>query len=236
VASLANDTGSAGPGFRFGPISDKHPSVTERPLGPATGISLPDGVDEKAYTRIRALMRVSVLKVWSSDHVVAGMDPWAVVDEAWISMAESGFRSAGPFLPFALRVARNKAIDAITRAEARRRDRSLDAPIGSGDEGTDLSLSDVVAGSAGAEADYFNEIENAETVQLVKLAEEAIYQVLNESERTVFLAVQMQGKSRAAVGRDLDPPVTGQRVGQIVAAATTKIRAYVNEHSEKEWM
>jgi DNA-directed RNA polymerase specialized sigma24 family protein len=186
---------------------------------------LPDGVDNDEYLRLRGLMRASVLKVWTTDHVVAGMDPWGVVDEAWRSMAESGFRSAGPFLPFALRVARNKAIDALTRYEARRRDRSLQEPVT--EEG--LELGDVVPGSEGAESDFFAREEHIEQIKRLALVEEAIENTLTETERHVFLAVRVDRKSGAAVGRDLDPPVTGQRVGQIVAAATTKIRAYVDE-------
>jgi RNA polymerase sigma factor (sigma-70 family) len=180
-------------------------------------------------------MRLSVLKVWRSDYVVAGTDPWGVVDEAWSSMASSGFRSAGPFLPFALRVAKNKAMDALNRAEARRRDRSLEEPIASGDDSDGLVLGDVAAvGSAGAEAEYFSEVEHAEQVERLARVEEAIENVLTRTERDAFLAIHRDGKSRAAVGRDLDPPITGQRVGQIVAEATTKIRTYIEQHERGE--
>jgi DNA-directed RNA polymerase specialized sigma24 family protein len=175
-------------------------------------------------------MRLSVLRIWRSDHVVAGMDPWSVVDEAWSSMAERGFRSAGPFLPFALRVAQNKALDALNRAEARRRDRSLQEPIGTGDDSGDLVLADVAAGAPGADDQYFSEQEHLDRIRRLALVEEAIRQVLSDTERDVFLAVRVDRKSRAAVGRDLDVPVTGQRVGQIVAAATHKIKTYVDEH------
>jgi DNA-directed RNA polymerase specialized sigma24 family protein len=192
---------------------------------------LPDGVDENGYVRIRGLMRHSVLLVWRSDQVIAGVDPWAVVDEAWTSMAESGFRSEGPFLPFALRVARNKAIDAINRAEARRRDRSLFEPI-SGDS-EPIVLADIAAGSTGADEDYFARVDHLKTVQQLELAEEAIYKVLSEREREVFLAVRVNGQSRAAVARDLDPPISGQRVGQLVASAWIKVRAYIEEHEDR---
>jgi DNA-directed RNA polymerase specialized sigma24 family protein len=203
--------------------------VSERVLNPV----LPEGVDNEGYTRIRGLMRLCVLRVWGSDHVIAGMDPWVVVDEAWASMAEHDFRSEGPFLPFALRVSRNKALDAKNRAEARRRDRSLDEPIGTlGGDAEPLVLADVTAGSPGADADYFSRVEHVEMIQRLGLAEEAIYRVLSEMERIVFLAVRVAGKSRAAVGRELDPPITGQRVGQIVAAATMKIKAHVEEHED----
>jgi DNA-directed RNA polymerase specialized sigma24 family protein len=174
-------------------------------------------------------MRMSVLKVWKSDQVIAGLDPWNVVDEAWASMAESGFRSAGPFLPFALRVAHNKAVDAITRAEARRRDRSLDAPLSAADPSEGFTLADVTAGSAGADDDYFDRLEHQRDVERLALVEEAIEKVLSPGEREAFLAVQRDGKSRAAVGRELDPPVTGQRVGQIVALASAKIASYIKE-------
>ncbi len=195
---------------------------------------LPDGVDNEGYTRIRGLMRFSVLRVWRSDHVIAGMDPWVVVDEAWSSMAENGFRSEGPFLPFALRVARNKAIDALNRAEARRRDRSLHEPISTGSDGGDaLVFADVTAGSPGADAEYFSKLEHLEDVQRLALAEEAIYNALSDKERDVFIAVRVDGKSRAAVGRELDPPVTGQRVGQMIASAMMKIRAYIDEQNDR---
>lgn len=195
---------------------------------------LPDGIDGEEYERIRRLMRFSVLKVWRSDHVIAGTDPWGVVDEAWGSMAENGFRSKGPFLPFALRVARNKALDALNRAEARRRDRSLHEPLRTGgDDPRRLTLEDVTPGSTGADDDYFSKADHLETLRQLALAEEAIYDVLSEREREVFLAVRVAGKSRAAVARELDPPLTGQRVGQIVASATMKIRMYVHEYDER---
>lgn len=198
------------------------------------GAVLPDGVDEQGYVQIRGLMRLSVLRIWRADHVIAGVDPWNVVDEAWTSMAESGFRSKGPFLPFALRVAQNKAIDALNRAEARRRDRSLQEPIGgTADESDALVLADVAAASAGAESEYLSEEKHLETVQKLALAEEAIDRVLSETERIVFLAVRRDGKSRAAVGREMDPPVTGQRVGQIVAAAFIKITKYIKEQERE---
>ena len=197
--------------------------MTER-VAPA---GLPENVDAEEYSRIRARMRVSVLKVWKSDQVIAGMDPWSVVDEAWVSMAENGFRSAGPFLPFALRVAHNKAVDAINRAEARRRDRSLQAPVA----GTDnVTLADVTPGSAGADDDYFERLEHQRDVELLALAEQAVFDALDDDEREVFLAVRRDGKSLVAVGRELDRPVTGQRVGQIVASALGKIQAYIDEH------
>jgi DNA-directed RNA polymerase specialized sigma24 family protein len=200
--------------------------VSERALNPV----LPEGVDNEGYTRIRGLMRLCVLRVWGSDHVIAGMDPWVVVDEAWASMAENSFRSEGPFLPFALRVARNKALDAKNRAEARRRDRSLDEPLALvGGDSEPMVLADVTAGSSGADADYFSKIEHVEKIQRLALAEDAIYRVLTETERSVFLAVRVAGKSRAAVGRELSPPITGQRVGQIVAAATMKTKSHVEK-------
>jgi DNA-directed RNA polymerase specialized sigma24 family protein len=177
---------------------------------------------------------MSVLKVWKSDQVIAGMDPWSVVDEAWASMAESGFGSAGPFLPFALRVAHNKAVDALDRAEARRRDRSLQAPLATTDPSEGHTLADVTPGSAGADAEYFSGLDHQRDVERLALAEEAIVNVLTSAEQEAFLAVQRDGKSRAAVGRELDPPVTGQRVGQIVAAASSKIQAYIDEHGVKE--
>src|SRR5688572_30955178 len=115
-------------------------------------------------------MRFSVLRVWRSDQVIAGMDPWVVVDEAWSSMAETGFRSEGPFLPFALRVAHNKAVDAINRAEARRRVRSLDEPVRPDDQRV---LADTAPGSPGADAEYFAKHEHLDAIRRLALAEQA---------------------------------------------------------------
>ena len=170
-------------------------------------------------------MRVSVLKAWRANQdVIAGLDPWDVVDEAWISMAQKNFECKGPFVPHALTVARNKAIDALRRGEAKRRDRSLDAPS---------TLE--VAGSSGADADYFKTQEQLDAVQRLALLEEGLYEtdVLTKLQREVFVAVRIDRKSRAAVGRELDPPLTGQRVGQIVAEAVMKLQAYVKSNEDR---
>lgn len=164
-------------------------------------------------------MRASVLKTWrGSREVIAGFDPEDVVDEAWISMAEANFQSKGEFLPHALTVARNKAIDVQRRVEARRRDRSIDAP---------LAAEPVV--SVGADADFFKSQEEMDAVARLARWEEAIYAsgVLTDVQREAFVAVRIDGKSRAAVGRELDPPLTGQRVGQLVAEAFIKLQRYV---------
>jgi DNA-directed RNA polymerase specialized sigma24 family protein len=170
-------------------------------------------------------MRASVLRTWrATSEVIAGVDPWDVVDEAWISMAEQNFESRGDFLPHALTVARNKAIDHQRRAEARRRDRSIDVPA-----------VQEVWGSVGADIDYFRSQEQIDAVTRLALWEEAIYQagVLTDVQRQVFVAVRIDGKSRAAVGRELDPPLTGQRVGQITAEAFIKLQRYVKQNEDR---
>jgi DNA-directed RNA polymerase specialized sigma24 family protein len=211
--------------------------VDRSPLNP----KLPDGVDDKEYARIRRLMRASVLSVWRANHeVIAGMDPFDVVDEAWTSMAQNRFQSKGPFLPHALVVARNKAVDTMRRAEAKRGDWSLDAPLRHDkDDAEHTTLHDELASSQGADIDYLRDRDQVAAVQRLALAEEAIYtgDILTNVERRVFVAVRVDGKSRAAVGRELDPPLTGQRVGQIAARAFIKIQAYVKKHeleSERE--
>jgi DNA-directed RNA polymerase specialized sigma24 family protein len=179
-------------------------------------------------------MRASVLNVWRAPHeVVLGMDPWDVVDEAWSAMALNNFHSKGPFLPHALVVARNKAVDALRRVEARRGDRSIDALSRPDDDASELTtLHDELAGSRGADVDYFRGLDHLAAIRRLALAEEAIYtgNVLTPTERHVIVAVRVDGKSRAAVGRELDPPLTGQRVGQIAAQALIKIQAYVEAH------
>jgi DNA-directed RNA polymerase specialized sigma24 family protein len=170
-------------------------------------------------------MRVTALRAWRSDQqVIAGLDPWDVVDEAWASMAQNNFASKGPFLPHALAVARNKAVDAVRRAEARRRDHSIDAPVAT-----------EVSGSPGADVDYLKEKEQVQAVQRLALWEEGIYSsdVLTAVQREVFVEVRIHGKSRAAVGRELVPPLTGQRVGQIEAEAFIKLQAYVKSNEDK---
>ncbi len=184
-------------------------------------------------------MRFSVLSVWRAGHeVIAGMDPWDVVDEAWTSMAHNSFQSKGPFLPHALTVARNKAVDAVRRAEAKRSHRSLEAPLRSGPDATEsVALGDKLADSSGADDEYFRKVDHVAAIQKLALAEEAISanDVLTKLEREVFVAVRVDGKSRAAVGRELDPPLTGQRVGQITAQAFIKIQAYVKKNeAERE--
>jgi RNA polymerase sigma factor (sigma-70 family) len=194
---------------------------------------LPDGVDDAVYADIRDKMRLSVLRIWRSDRVIAGVDVWSIVDEAWSSMAEDGFRSSGPFLPYALRVAQNKAIDAIKRAEARRRVLSLEESLGT-DGAQALVLADTIPGSQGAEADYLDEQEHLDTIERLSLAQRAINELLSERERDVFVAVQVNRKSCAAVGRELDPPLTGQRVGQIVASALVKVRDYIDHYGRSD--
>ena len=169
-------------------------------------------------------MRVSVLRAWrTNQEVIAGLDPWDIVDEAWISMAHNNFESKGPFLPHALTVARNKAVDAQRRAEARRRDRYIDAPLAA-----------EVPGSPGADVDYFRSQDEVDAVQRLALVEEGIYRddVLSDLQREIVIAVRIHRKSRAAVGRELDPPLTGQRVGQIAAEALIKLQAYVKSNED----
>ena len=166
-------------------------------------------------------MRAVVLRVWRTNHVIAGLDPWDVVDEAWISMAQNSFASEGPFLPHALTVVRNKAVDALRRGETKRAHRSIDAP-----------LAQEVTGSPGADIDYFKNEEQVTAIQRLALVEEGIYSddILSDLERKAFIAVQLNRKSRAAVGRELEPPLTGQRVGQIVAVAMIKLQSYVKSN------
>jgi hypothetical protein len=96
----------------------------------------------------------------------------------------------------------------------------------------DHTLADVLPGSAGADEEYFSGLKHQSDVERLTLVDEAIGTVLTSLERDVFLAVQRDGKSRAAIGRELDSPVTGQRIGQIVAMATTKIHSYIEEHGK----
>ena len=127
-------------------------------------------------------------------------------------------------MPHALAVARNKAIDHQRRVEARRRDRSIDA-----------SAVPEISGSGGADEDYFRSQEQVDAVKQLALWEEAIYEdgVLTDLQRQVFVAVRIDGKSRAAVGRELVPPLTGQRVGQITAEAFIKLQRYVKEKENR---
>jgi DNA-directed RNA polymerase specialized sigma24 family protein len=206
--------------------------VHDKPQGPR----LPDGVDDQEYRRIRGLMRASVLNVWRGRHqVIAGLDPWDIVDEAWSAMAESNFSSKGPFVAHAVVVARNKAVDAMRRVETRRADRSIEARSRADVEGGGPeSLHETLAGSKGADVDYFRGLDELAAIQKLALAEEAIYaaDVLTREEREAFIAVRVDGKSRVAVGRGLVPPLTGQRVGQIVAQAHIKVQAYVSEREQ----
>lgn len=136
-------------------------------------------------------------------------------------MAAQQFRSSGPFPVFACRVARNKAIDALKRAEVRRLGPSLDATRPDA-EGNEMPVFPVQASSASAEAEYF------EAQRLAGISQ-AIDYSLTKLEKLIFLAVRVDRKSGAAVGRELNPPLTGQRVGQILAGAVVKIHNSLSE-------
>lgn len=130
-------------------------------------------------------------------------------------MAANQFRCTGPFPVFACRVARNKAIDALKRAEVRRLGPSLDATRPD-DEGNEMRLVPLEASTASAEAEFFDAERLAGITQAIEYS-------LTKVEKMVFLAVRVDRKSGAAVGRELDPPLSGQRVGQILAGAVVKI-------------
>lgn len=165
-------------------------------------------------------MWASVQRVWRSDYeVVAGVDPWSVVDEAWSSMAAQNFKCSGPFPQFACRVARNKAIDALKRAEVRRTGPPLDATR-QDNEGNEMPMVNLAASTVSAETEYLD------AERLVSITD-AIHYSLNQVERIVFFSVRVDRKSGAAVGRELDPPLSGQRVGQILAGAVMKIHEYI---------
>lgn len=192
---------------------------------------LPEGLDEEGYQRLRDRMRISVLGVWKGHRqVMASVDPWDVVDEAWSSMVASNFKRKGPFLPYALRVAKNKAVDALRRAETKARGPSLDEPIGGGDDDKSTGR-DLLRGSSGADDDYFRDREHARAVLKLSLIEDAVYEegVLTETERKVFVGRHFHDKSGAAIGRELDPRISGQAVGQILAKALVKINRYLKD-------
>ena len=173
-------------------------------------------------------MWASVQRVWRGDReVVAGMDPWSVVDEAWASMAAQQFRCTGPFPVFACRVARNKAIDALKRAEVRRLGPSLDATR-QDDEGNEISMVPFEASTASAEAEYFD------AKRLAEISDAILYS-LTKLERLVFFSVRVDRKSGAAVGRELNPPLSGQRVGQILAGAVVKIHDSLKDLDEGDY-
>jgi DNA-directed RNA polymerase specialized sigma24 family protein len=139
-------------------------------------------------------------------------------------MAASGFRCKGPFTAHACAVARNKAVDAVRRAELRIIGPSIDPPRRDG-EGTATPAELAEGASDSAEEEYL-------AAQRLLLIEDAIYEVLDERERAVFFGARVDRKSGAAVGRELDPPISGQRVGQILARALLKIQAYLREHGD----
>lgn len=136
-------------------------------------------------------------------------------------MAAQQFRSRGPFPVFACRVARNKAVDALKRAEVRRLGPSLNATRTDA-EGNEVPVLPVQPSSASAETEYF------EAQRLAGITH-AIDYSLTKLEKLVFLSVRVDRKSGAAVGRELNPPLSGQRVGQILAGAVVKIHNSLSE-------
>ncbi|MGQ0680376.1 MAG: hypothetical protein ACT4OM_12105 [Actinomycetota bacterium] len=119
-------------------------------------------------------------------------------------------------------MAKNKAIDALKRAEVRHTGPSLDATR-TDHEGNWMPVITPEAISVSAEFEYL------ESQRLVGITE-AIQNSLTRIERIVFFGVRVDRRSGAAVGRELNPPLTGQRVGQILARATVKIHAYIQLH------
>jgi hypothetical protein len=111
----------------------------------------------------------------------------------------------------------------------------LDTPVASPVESGGVTLQDELAGSPGADVDYFRGLDQVAAIRTLAMAEEAIYTagVLTDVEREVFVAVRVHGKSRAAVGRELDPPLTGQRVGQIAAQSFIKIQAFIKTYQQR---
>ena len=145
--------------------------------------------------------------------MIAGLDPWDVVDEAWGAMAENGFSSKGPFVPHAVVVARNKAVDVMRRVEAWRGDRSIDAEAErTSKAGTGEPARDPRRFERGRRR-LLRGLDELAAIQRLALAEEAIYtaEVLTRVEREVFIAVRVDGKSRAAVGRSWFPADRLQR-------------------------
>ena len=166
--------------------------------------------------------------------MLGGVDPWDVVDEAWSAMAATHFACEGP-APYAVRVAKNVAIDALRRAEIRRPRISLDAPFKSKRSFQDgLNPHDVVAAATdSAEDEYFSLGDEAFAAARVSLAKEALFTILSDDERKLFLAVRVHQRSGVAVGRQHIPPITGQRVGQIISKVTVKLRAYVTSRQSE---
>ena len=123
----------------------------------------------------------------------------------------------------AVRIARNKAIDAIRRATSgrtrfsgdseRTRDREIDVvPLSTAGGGQDPI--DALPADIDAEAEF---IASRQQLILLRLARE----LLSDRERQIFFEIHHLGISRAEVGRDLG--LTGQRVGQIYRQAARRL-------------
>lgn len=123
----------------------------------------------------------------------------------------------------AVRIARNKAVDAIRRATSGRRSSSADSgdardreidvvPLSTGDGGQHPI--DALPADVDAAAEF---VASRQQLILLRLARE----LLNDRDRQIFFEVHHLGRSRAEVGRALG--LTGQRVGQIYVQAARQL-------------
>ena len=153
-----------------------------------------------------------------------------ILADAFLALAEyPPERLRGSWEGLAIRIAQNKAKDALETAERglRATDHRPQLHVVSGDrmgQGTDGESDrtpfDVLPAEwSDLEAEYFA---LADVLELRDLARE----VLDEREQEIFFAIHFYGYRRRDVGEALG--LTGQRVGQLYAAALRKLETHPN--------
>jgi DNA-directed RNA polymerase specialized sigma subunit len=65
-----------------------------------------------------------------------------------------------------------------------------------------------------------------------ELADERLHEVLDDRERRLFVACQLEARTRRSVGRE--EGISPQRVGQIVATAARKLQRAATSRSSRE--
>lgn len=130
-----------------------------------------------------------------------------VVHDAWQAIVGMDPASIDNLEAMAVTVTWRKAVDVCRR---------VPSPPWLGQVSADPSSEEV----------YFQAIEE---IHCRELAKELLDEVLDERERRLFVACQLQGRTREAVSRE--ERVTPQRVGQIVATAARKLQRAATSRS-----
>lgn len=173
-----------------------------------------EALDPQEHSRLRRLMWASVQRAWRGNANLLSypIDPWHVVDDAWISMAKNEFRHVEPFPVFACRMAREQALAALLVVPAH-----------------DFYAQPFRPLRPRPFVDPYTEYLEADRLASVS---EAIH-LLSPIERWVFFAVKVDKRSNETVGAELHPPLTGSQLGEVLDRALHNIYNHLNDRHRR---